>query len=317
MYIPDKSSDAVFAWPTGPSVYEQRACPIPDPASLKKRKRDADNWDSQINGNMGICTTLIPGNAQHVDGKIGDGYSQHIKETSLGAIPSKFAPWSSPERRPPLLRPCLQPGSMKRRRLVQQQQLDQQSQQAQAWNAIPIALSPAQRQHLYSAEFENIAPVTSAASISKLSPPSFKTKFNTHDDNNYSTSSLSKPEPLHSETNKSTSRAALSPCHICHRRPTTRSILDAYADCDLCAERTCYICLRECMSADCESTRSHATSETGCGRDDGSGGKSSGPGDGEEDSERTGRKVCSWCAVEGVVEGGGEVVRCLACVAGW
>lgn len=39
----------------------------------------------------------------------------------------------------------------------------------------------------------------------------------------------------------------LAPCHICHRRPTKKTDLDSYADCQGCGERTCYVCMRECL----------------------------------------------------------------------
>lgn len=39
----------------------------------------------------------------------------------------------------------------------------------------------------------------------------------------------------------------LSPCHICHRKPTKKNELDSYADCEGCGERTCYVCIRECL----------------------------------------------------------------------
>ena len=49
---------------------------------------------------------------------------------------------------------------------------------------------------------------------------------------------------------KHTARAAgkvdLSPCHICRRKPTVKSELDAFDDCECCGERTCYICTRKC-----------------------------------------------------------------------
>ncbi|PGH28976.1 hypothetical protein GX50_08278 [[Emmonsia] crescens] len=336
MYIPDHPQNTAFPWPTPPSACEQRGCPISDATSLKKRKRDMDNWDSQVNANMATCTTFIPGNAQHIDEKSRDGYSQFLKESSSGAIVSKFAAWPSPERRTHHFRPCLQPAAIKRRRLIQQQQ---QSPQPQEWSTIPINISAGQKQHFYNTGSENSTPIliptatATATAISKLSPSSssslHKTKSNTHNDPSTS---------FTSQTNKTTQLVTLSPCHICHRRPTTRSTLDAYADCDLCAERTCYICLRECMAVDCNIPRSPPNPDSGCGKDahnnnnnnnNINGGKgsdwrgkttpqNSGPGHGEEgNGERMGRKVCSWCAVEGVVEGGGEVVRCFACVAGW
>lgn len=119
------------------------------------------------------------------------------------------------------------------------------------------------------------------------------------------------PSETTSHSNKHTAPSQqgtpiLSPCHICHRRPTTRSVLDAYADCELCAERTCYICLRECNGPDCRtaatssspSTPMHPTTND-CSR---------------EKQEPPGRKVCSWCAVEGSTECGIDVVWCLDCV---
>jgi len=39
----------------------------------------------------------------------------------------------------------------------------------------------------------------------------------------------------------------LRPCHICHRRPTKKSDLDSFADCHMCCERTCYVCIRQCL----------------------------------------------------------------------
>lgn len=39
----------------------------------------------------------------------------------------------------------------------------------------------------------------------------------------------------------------LAPCHICHRKPTKKTDLDSYADCQGCGERTCYVCMRECL----------------------------------------------------------------------
>ncbi|KAI5466043.1 hypothetical protein BGZ63DRAFT_375160 [Mariannaea sp. PMI_226] len=41
--------------------------------------------------------------------------------------------------------------------------------------------------------------------------------------------------------------AILAPCHICHRRPTKKSDLDSFAECQGCGERTCFICIRECQ----------------------------------------------------------------------
>ncbi len=43
-----------------------------------------------------------------------------------------------------------------------------------------------------------------------------------------------------------TDKIDLSPCYICWRKPTGRKELDAFAYCECCAKRTCYICIREC-----------------------------------------------------------------------
>ncbi|KAI1780048.1 hypothetical protein F4818DRAFT_401550 [Hypoxylon cercidicola] len=41
--------------------------------------------------------------------------------------------------------------------------------------------------------------------------------------------------------------ALLSPCHICHRKPTKRSDLDSFADCMGCGQRACFVCIRACQ----------------------------------------------------------------------
>jgi hypothetical protein len=41
-------------------------------------------------------------------------------------------------------------------------------------------------------------------------------------------------------------KSDLSSCHICRRKPTAKNELDAFADCEGCGERTCWICIREC-----------------------------------------------------------------------
>ncbi|KAH7370515.1 hypothetical protein BKA65DRAFT_532133 [Rhexocercosporidium sp. MPI-PUGE-AT-0058] len=48
------------------------------------------------------------------------------------------------------------------------------------------------------------------------------------------------------QASKSSGKIDLSPCHICRRKPTVRSELDAFGDCKCCGERTCYICTRKC-----------------------------------------------------------------------
>lgn len=105
----------------------------------------------------------------------------------------------------------------------------------------------------------------------------------------------------------SMSPSALRPCHICHRRPTTRQVLDAYADCDLCGERACFICLRQCDALACRGTNKYP----------GISGESDvyTPG-GTLDGTDSRRKICSSCAVEGISDIGTEIVQCLDCVRG-
>ncbi|CAG8216713.1 unnamed protein product [Penicillium salamii] len=106
--------------------------------------------------------------------------------------------------------------------------------------------------------------------------------------------------PLHYP--QSASASALRPCHICHRRPTTRQVLDAYADCDLCHERACFICLRQCDSPSCQTqmgTTTHVDADV------------------DTNTDNTKRKICSSCAVEDITQNGAEIVRCLDCVRGW
>ncbi|KAJ5860673.1 uncharacterized protein N7529_007983 [Penicillium soppii] len=113
--------------------------------------------------------------------------------------------------------------------------------------------------------------------------------------------------PLHYP--QSASPSALRPCHICHRRPTTRQVLDAYADCDLCHERACFICLRQCDSASCGGSLS------ALGTLDPEPHEDLHP---NSTADRVApRKICSGCAVEDVTESGAEIVRCLDCVRGW
>ncbi|KAK4039287.1 hypothetical protein C8A01DRAFT_16714 [Parachaetomium inaequale] len=39
----------------------------------------------------------------------------------------------------------------------------------------------------------------------------------------------------------------MSRCHICSRRPNKKADLDSFADCQGCGQRTCYVCIRECL----------------------------------------------------------------------
>ncbi|KAK4673010.1 hypothetical protein QC763_108030 [Podospora pseudopauciseta] len=51
-----------------------------------------------------------------------------------------------------------------------------------------------------------------------------------------------KPRP-----NLASKTSLLTPCHICSRKPTKKSDLDSFADCQGCGQRTCYVCIRECL----------------------------------------------------------------------
>ncbi|KAL3456668.1 hypothetical protein BJX64DRAFT_281158 [Aspergillus heterothallicus] len=116
--------------------------------------------------------------------------------------------------------------------------------------------------------------------------------------------------PKFPQQNHCASATFLRPCHICHRRPTTRELIEAFANCDLCGERACFVCLRQCDAIEC------------CGAG-GQGGKESWgsvPSDLPTDTAGSNlhivqpRRVCSCCVVEGITETGIEVVRCIACI---
>lgn len=47
-------------------------------------------------------------------------------------------------------------------------------------------------------------------------------------------------------TNTATS-APMNRCHICSRKPSKKSDLDSFADCEGCRQRTCFICIRQCL----------------------------------------------------------------------
>ncbi|KAI3401661.1 hypothetical protein diail_9325 [Diaporthe ilicicola] len=60
----------------------------------------------------------------------------------------------------------------------------------------------------------------------------------------------------------------LAPCHICHRKPTKKTELDSYADCQGCGERTCYVCMRECLGWGTPLRDRHGLNEEVLMRDD-------------------------------------------------
>ncbi|PGH09639.1 hypothetical protein AJ80_07668 [Polytolypa hystricis UAMH7299] len=273
------------------STPEQR---IPDPAMLKKRKRDID---SQENQDMIITPpAFTPHDIQHLDAKFRERYYEYTKQASAAA--RLRHPEYSSGKGLTQLRHRLQPVTpLKRRRLLQQQQLQTRNQQL---------LFPSETQepqpNVWGSEHNN----SHMSTPSRPKSPSFLL---------ITAASTSIPSPAISprtiipsshqlpnprETSQRPLTSPLSPCHICHRRPTTRSVVDAYADCEICNERACYICLRECAGHECIGV-SAGTQQQGYEYLVGQGG---------------GRKICSHCAVEGVTECGEETVLCLDCLAG-
>lgn len=138
-------------------------------------------------------------------------------------------------------------------------------------------------------------------------------------------------------------KACLAPCHICHRRPTKKSDLDSFADCEGCGERTCFICMRNCIGPMIQETRQEeggggegrreagmceqeAISRSFCmddaddppaeERQDPEGQDDRGDGDRDEDGEKWwagGHRgvVCSRCCVE---MGSDGEIACLGCL---
>ncbi|KAK3337255.1 hypothetical protein B0T19DRAFT_66321 [Cercophora scortea] len=47
----------------------------------------------------------------------------------------------------------------------------------------------------------------------------------------------------------STPANLMSRCHICFRKPSRKSDLNSFADCQGCGQRTCYVCIRECLGS--------------------------------------------------------------------
>lgn len=51
---------------------------------------------------------------------------------------------------------------------------------------------------------------------------------------------------VYTKSNYLTMSMNLSPCYICHRRPTKKSDLGSFAECQGCNQRTCFVCIRQC-----------------------------------------------------------------------
>ncbi|KAF7868469.1 hypothetical protein EAF04_005000 [Stromatinia cepivora] len=104
------------------------------------------------------------------------------------------------------------------------------------------------------------------------------------------------------EKEKSAGTMDLRACHICRRKPTVKKELDAFANCEGCAKRTCWVCIRECLGG--WGGKMGMVEEGGGmdeGKDEGWGGKG---------MQHRGM-VCSRCCVERGTEG---EVLCLGCL---
>ncbi|TEY66806.1 hypothetical protein BOTCAL_0131g00170 [Botryotinia calthae] len=98
------------------------------------------------------------------------------------------------------------------------------------------------------------------------------------------------------EKEKSGSGMDLRACHICRRKPTVMKELDAFANCEGCGKRACWVCIRECLGG---------WGNTEMGEE--VGGKE---GWGEKGMTHRGM-ICSRCCVERGTEGD---VLCLGCL---
>ena len=91
----------------------------------------------------------------------------------------------------------------------------------------------------------------------KRSSQQYRTTQNPHC---LSNNNNTKPSLVPGRTNTATA-ASLAPCHICHRRPTKKSDLDSFAECQGCGGRACYICIRECQGWSADSNDNYDDNE--------------------------------------------------------
>lgn len=176
------------------------------------------------------------------------------------------------------------------------------------------------------------SPSSKKSSLPHLTIPS----FNNHYDPAFSSMSGVDEDLISPRTTTATATATtllipppvLRPCHVCHRKPSTKVMLDAYADCELCGQRACYICLRECNSINCGNISSlpetpneyHHGDDYGMDirRDDGylhtTTRYQQTPTTSNQSNAERQRKICSCCAVEGLTDTGEEIVWCMSCV---
>ncbi|QKX53931.1 uncharacterized protein TRUGW13939_01011 [Talaromyces rugulosus] len=272
-------------------------------AALKKRKRDGALWNQE--------------DIENIEGGI-PPYQLDYQDINMLAPTPRFIPESSPSSRSQWLH--LQQGStapamQKKRRILQPQSSRQ-----------PQCLRPHSGSHSQ-AQSNPDSPNTKKSSLPTLTIPS----FNNHHDPSFSSMSGSDEDLISPRTTTTTTLSipppVLRPCHVCHRKPSTKVMLDAYADCELCGQRACYICLRECNSINCGSISSlpetpneyHQGEEYGMDmrRDDGylhtTTHYQQTPTHNQSNTVRQ-RKICSSCAIEGLTDTGEEIVWCMSCV---
>ncbi|TLD12074.1 uncharacterized protein PgNI_03919 [Pyricularia grisea] len=135
------------------------------------------------------------------------------------------------------------------------------------------------------------------------------------------TSHSSRPYPPARTTSApAPATSTLAPCHICQRRPTKKSDLDSFADCEGCGMRTCYVCIRECLGWDREEHDHVDPSSMPMEDVDERGAANCMGGNEDNGSSRTWPRpgtwghrqmVCSRCCVEEGVDGD---VICLGCL---
>lgn len=127
-------------------------------------------------------------------------------------------------------------------------------------------------------------------------------------------------------TQETKGKIDLRSCHVCWRKPTEKAHLDAYADCEGCGERTCFVCMRVCEGLGVVRDERIGDGRFSFGFDGEGHGWQAFGGDGGTDGESTEEerrvwdrdrieghrgRVCSRCCVERGSEGD---VWCLGCL---
>lgn len=60
--------------------------------------------------------------------------------------------------------------------------------------------------------------------------------------------------PTISSATSATQAPNLAACHVCHCRPSANAALFGNSSCELCEQRTCYVCIRICEAEGCRSS---------------------------------------------------------------